>query len=76
MPNDHIAEPFRTLLNSFISNCVNGASDLTPEEAHRVRHGLCFRCGHESGEHDESCCKGGEDILCRCECFEDPSEGV
>jgi len=47
---------------------------LTPEEARRVRLGLCWDCGHEDGEHDESCCKGGEDVLCRCDCFQSPSD--
>ena len=47
--------------------------DLTPEEARRVRLGLCWRCGHETGMHDnKSRCKGGEDVLCSCDCFEDP----
>ena len=46
-------------------------SMFTQEEAHRIREGLCWDCGHEDGEHDESCRKGGEDVLCRCESFMD-----
>ncbi len=49
--------------------------DFTPEEEYRIERGLCFRCGHEDGVHDESCCHGGEDVLCNCDCFEDPGEG-
>lgn len=46
--------------------------EFTVEEQRRIDLGLCFRCGHEDGEHDESECRGGEDILCFCDCFEDP----
>ena len=51
------------------------SEELTVEEAYRVKHGLCFWCGHEEGMHDESHCTGGEDILCKCDSFEDPKEG-
>lgn len=44
---------------------------MTLEEALGAK---CFRCGHRNDEHDESCCKGGEDILCRCDCFESEEE--
>lgn len=46
--------------------------EMTPEERHRVAENLCWRCGHADGAHDESHCTGGEDVLCRCDCFEDP----
>ena len=51
------------------------SEELTVEEARRVKLGLCFRCGHEVGIHDESQCMGGEDVICPCDCFEDPNEG-
>ena len=44
----------------------------TPEEARRVRLGLCWGCGHEDGVHTRSDCRGGEDVLCRCDGFESP----
>ncbi len=34
----------------------------------------CSRCGHPRGEHDEGECRGGENLRCSCECFEDPDE--
>jgi len=46
----------------------------TREEQRRIDNNLCFLCGHEEGEHDESGCKGGEDILCPCDSFEDAME--
>jgi len=45
-----------------------------PEQCADKASDPCFRCGHDVGEHDESCCKGGEDILCRCDCFESSVE--
>lgn len=32
----------------------------------------CFRCKHERGEHDEGGCRGGEDIRCWCDSFDEP----
>ncbi len=49
--------------------------EFTPEEQYRIANGLCFRCGHEDGIHDESQCMGGEDTICFCDCFEEPTEG-
>lgn len=34
----------------------------------------CWECGHARGEHDEKDCRGGEDILCRCDSFVEPDE--
>lgn len=34
----------------------------------------CGRCGHARGDHDESECMGGEDVLCSCDSFEEPED--
>ena len=62
------------LMESPCPRCEAGEAQFTQEEQRRIDERLCFGCGHEAGDHDESCCKGGEDTLCRCDCFEDPRE--
>jgi hypothetical protein len=65
---------FDDFLRQCALDCVGPAAP-EPEKLDYLR-AECFRCSHSRGEHDESECRGGEDIPCHCIGFDEPEESA